>query len=174
MVEEGILSILCNRQDLCIGSRDYLSLPGYVGSRQRDDCRLSCKSEKNMNIEYVLIDSHLENEKNEKYSAREIYTLWACDSRQCSENSGISRLLLLNQNEYNKLIHSDIPQKECIQLIGISSSTITRFDAKKKIGECRARFPKSIIVPAGIIWQLCGRRIDEHSSTGPRRKRGGR
>ncbi len=102
-----------------------------------------------MNIEYVLIDSHFENEKDESLLHGKFIPYGLAILDNALKTAGYHGLLLLDQNEYNTFIHSDIPQKECIKLIGISSSTITRFDAKKKIRECRARFPKSIIVAGG-------------------------
>jgi radical SAM superfamily enzyme YgiQ (UPF0313 family) len=108
-----------------------------------------------MSTEYVLIDSHFDNEKDESLLHGRFIPYGLAILDNALRTAGYHGLLLLDKDEYNAFIHSEIRPRENIKLIGISSSTITRFDAKRKIEECRIRFPKSIIVAGGHHFGNC-------------------
>jgi len=108
-----------------------------------------------MNIEYVLIDSHFENETDESLLHGRFIPYGLAVLDNVLKTAGYQGLLLLNKEEYNRFVNSANQQKQSIKLIGISSTTVTRFDAKAKIEECRANFPRSIIVAGGHHFGNC-------------------
>jgi len=108
-----------------------------------------------LSIEYVLIDSHFENEKDESLLHGRFVPYGLAILDNTMKTAGYQGLLLLENKEYNAFINSTNHQNNSIKLIGISSTTITRFDAKSKIEECRTIFPKSVIVAGGHHFGNC-------------------
>jgi radical SAM superfamily enzyme YgiQ (UPF0313 family) len=108
-----------------------------------------------LNLEYALIDSHFENEKDQSLLHGRFIPYGLAILDNALRTAGYQGELLLSKEEYKAFVDPDNQQKETIRLIGISSTTITRFDAKAKIEECRARFPSSTIVAGGHHFGNC-------------------
>lgn len=108
-----------------------------------------------MSIQYLLIDSHIVDSDEESILHGRFIPYGLSILDNALREAGYNGKLLLEKEEYKGVVASAKQKDEQIKLVGIGSSTLTRFDAKAKIEECRARFPESVIVAGGPHFGNC-------------------
>lgn len=108
-----------------------------------------------LNVQYLLIDSQIENENDVSTPHGRFIPYGLTILNEALKSNSYKGRLLLEQEEYEAYINSCGDQGNNIKLIGIGSSTITRFDAKRKIEQCRNKYPHSIIVAGGNHFGNC-------------------
>lgn len=101
-----------------------------------------------MTLKFALIDSHIESSEESLLHGKFIpYGLNFLYN--ALKNSGYEGSLVLEPHEYKDFIEHSGEIRRTLRMIGISCATLTRFDAKSKIEECREKFPDSIIIAGG-------------------------
>ena len=108
-----------------------------------------------MSTQYLLIDSHFEKDEDESLLHGRFIPYGLSILNNALKSAGYKGKLILEKPDYKKLLRSTELKSKDVKLIGIGSSTITRFDAKAKIEECRQCFPDSIIIAGGHHFGNC-------------------
>lgn len=108
-----------------------------------------------MALDFLLIDSQIQAAKDISHLHGEFVPYGLSILYNSLTEAGFSGQLILNDNEYNKVLNASSDELKFIKLIGIGATTITRFDARQKIIACRKRFPGSLIVAGGPHFGNC-------------------
>jgi anaerobic magnesium-protoporphyrin IX monomethyl ester cyclase len=106
-------------------------------------------------MDYLLVDSIFDDEKDmsESHGRFVPYGLLILD--KVLNDRGYKGKIILNNDEFNTFMEESNKNGDAVKLIGITSSTWTRFDAISKIKKLRRQVPEALIVAGGFHFGNC-------------------
>ena len=106
-------------------------------------------------MDYIIIDSFFETEGSLSQAHGQFVPLGLLILHNVLKSHGYTGKTLLTQSDYETCLAGAREDRGPIKLVGITASTWTRFDAIRKIKECRGLFPQALIVAGGFHFGNC-------------------